>query len=59
MTSENTTNAQLRTVIEEVRQEAAHLQVQGRPLSEAEKQRVAQIHSALPLLEDALVKLGR
>ena len=37
MTSENTTNAQLRTVIEEVRQEAAHLQVQGRPLSEAEK----------------------
>jgi hypothetical protein len=58
MAADNTTNDRLRDVIMELQQEAARIQVQGRALSEAERQRVTRIQSALPLLEDALVKLG-
>ena len=58
MTNEKTANEQLQAVIESLRQEAARIQIQGRALSEAEQQRVDQIQSALPLLEDALGKLG-
>lgn len=58
MADGNSTNDQLRAVIEALQQEAAHIQIQGRTLSEAEKQRVEQIQSALPLLEEALAKLG-
>jgi hypothetical protein len=58
MATGNTTNDQLRAIITALRQEAASIQIQARALSEDEKKRVEKINVALPLLEEALAKIG-
>ncbi len=48
-----TTWDRLKTVIEELRQEKAHIEVQGRALTAEELAEVARIDKALPLLDEA------
>ncbi len=48
----------LKRIIEELNQEAAQIQIQGRGLSPGEVRRVRVIHEALPRLREALVLLS-
>jgi len=49
---------ELESIIEELTQEAARIQIQGRALTPEEMSRVQSIYEALPHLKQALAILG-
>lgn len=48
----------LKRVRDNLQQESAHIQIQGRALTDEEKRRVEKIGRAIPLIDQALNELG-